>query len=50
MEYLNKALWLAIAVLMLQPIQVSERELEEFIVENSDAIEEGFRILSRQAD
>jgi hypothetical protein len=25
---------------MLQPIQVSERELEEFIVENPDAIEE----------
>jgi RecB family endonuclease NucS len=35
---------------MLQPIQVSERELEEFIVENPNAIEEGFRILSRQAD
>jgi Holliday junction resolvase-like predicted endonuclease len=33
---------------MLQPIQVSERELEEFIVENPNAIEEGFRILSRQ--
>jgi RecB family endonuclease NucS len=33
---------------MLQPIQVSERELEEFIVENPDATEEGFRILSRQ--
>jgi RecB family endonuclease NucS len=35
---------------MLQPIQVSERELEEFIVENPNAIKEGFRILSRQAD
>jgi Holliday junction resolvase-like predicted endonuclease len=33
---------------MLQPTQVSERELEEFIVENPDAIEDGFKILSRQ--
>ncbi len=33
---------------MLQPTQISERELEEFIVRNPDAIEEGFKILSRQ--
>jgi Holliday junction resolvase-like predicted endonuclease len=32
----------------LQLIQVSEQELEEFIVKNPDAIEEGFKILSRQ--
>jgi RecB family endonuclease NucS len=35
-------------VIVLQPTQVSERELEEFVVKNPDAIEEGFKILSRQ--
>jgi len=32
----------------LQPVQISEHELEEYIVKNPDVVEEGFSILSRQ--
>jgi len=32
----------------LQPIQITERDLEEFIVKNPESVEEGFKVLSRQ--
>lgn len=32
----------------LQPVQIAERDLEEYIVKNPESVEDGFKILNRQ--